>query len=160
MLNMENQEQTIQKISNIFTETMQEMAFIDVAPMDKLQNAFSPEAIAVKIEVLMPYTGDLVIVFEKDLAKEFAVNVFGESQLSQLHEPVTDAASEFMNVIIGKIFAAFAPDLLFELGLPKLISPQIDASPYLAQHYVNPEGKQMTFYFRLDRLIAAFHQVK
>lgn len=154
---MQNKEVINQKISELFIQTMQEMAFVDVALSSK-NVAVPTDAVAVKLEVLMPYSGDLVITFEKDLAKEFAINVFGAEQIKELQDPVLDAASEFLNVIIGKIFAEFAPDLLFELGLPQTITnpKAIDPSPYLVHSYISPEGKNIIFYFRLDRLINAF----
>jgi len=158
-INMEKNELVIHKMAEIFVETMQQMAFIDIAPVEK-KFSFSQEALAVKLEVLMPYTGDLIVVFDKDLAKEFASNVFGEAQINLINEPLADATSEFMNVIIGKIFAVFAPDMLFELGLPKSISAVFDSSPYVVQSYVSPEGKNMAFYFRSDRLLAAFEHEK
>ena len=155
---MQSKEQINLKIADLFAETMQDMAFIDVT-LGTGKCQINPDAVAVKLEVIMPYSGDLFIAFDRDVAKEFAMNVFGEAQFVELQDPVMDASSEFLNVIIGKIFSAFAPNLLFELGLPQVMNrpDKLDASSYdVTQHYITPEGKNIIFYFRLERLISAF----
>ncbi len=158
-LDMQNKDQINAKITDLFVETMQDMAFVDVT-LGTGEYKIARDSIVVKLEVIMPYSGDLLIAFDRDVAKEFAMNVFGEAQFVELQDPILDASSEFLNVIIGKIFSAFAPNLLFELGLPQVINnpDKINASSYdVTQHYITPEGKSIIFYFRLERLISAFN---
>ncbi len=144
------------KISEVFIKTIQDMAFIDMIRSDK-ENQAHQGAQRFRIEVLMPYCGDFVIIFDQGLAEEFALNVFGPQTFKELENPIADATSEFLNVLIGRIINVLSPEMLFELGLPQVFSETEHLGEYSGQKFISPENKLASFYFKPERLMSAFH---
>ena len=138
---------TANAIVDVFIETMESMAFVDVLPTDKVPNFKNP--IVVRMGIMMPYMGDVVIVFSENLANLLIDNLLGEGA-EDSDQALLDATGEFLNVYVGKLLDVLHTDILFELGLPKRIEfNDIKSEDFNIVHFSDPNNFSVSLYHKL-----------
>lgn len=143
---------TKEVIDNLFVEVMSEMGFVDVVPVSDGVVIIDP--VAIKMGIMMPYLGDVVVVFSRPLAVKFAMNLSVTTEMESLEQGITDSASEFVNVFVGKLVEKLYPTVLFELGLPTRIDlSKLNKDGFVVHHYTDPENQRVSVFRK-------FHEIK
>lgn len=131
-------------IEDVFIETMSEMVFVNIALTDifKVNNPVS-----VKMSILMPYLGDVVVVFSKPLYSLLSENIFGDEEYEG--DKVEDAIAEYLNVFTGKLLDKTYSDILFEIGLPEKINfNKMELDGYVPKYFIDPHGAHVALFSR------------
>lgn len=142
-------------LDNSMTSTMAEMGFIDTIP-DKsgnltLKDIESP--MAVKLGILLPFLGDMIIVAPHSVCKLFISNIYTEPIDPQDQDILKDTLAEIINIVCGKLFQIAAPDVLFELGLPEIIDPDgLDLKDYTIQFYKTAQDEHICMAHKVDKM--------
>jgi len=138
---------TNQVLADVFIEVMQGTGFVDVALAEKTY-VKGERSYVVKLDILMPYLGDLVVEFSEDVASQMVCNISGKDYNSEEgHVIYTDIVNEFLNVFAGKLFEVLAPQLLFEIGLPAQVAKSsLGLDKYEVLHFMTPEGFGVDLY--------------
>lgn len=139
-------------IQKEFIETLREVAFIEVLPYHGEDKVDIDKPVAAKMSVLMPYLGDVVIIFSQRLVDELSYNLFGKEEGSD-EDRKRDALFEFLNVYVGRVLDQIYPDVLFELGLPQ----QFDLTGFAPENFevecfVDPHESHALVYRKFSSL--------
>lgn len=144
-----NEQEAIQKE---FIETLREMAFIEVLPDHENDRIDIKRPVAAKMSVLMPYLGDVIVVFSQGLVNELSGNLFGKEE-GQSEERQRDALFEFVNVFVGRVLDQIYPDVLFELGLPQQFDLTVfNPDNFEVECFVDPHESHALVYRKFSSL--------
>ncbi len=131
-------------ISEVFIETMCDMAFVDLIPQTEID---INNPIANKMRILLPYLGDVILIFSGNLANQLSMNLHEDK------DHVEDSINEFLNIFTGKLLERLHPDVLFELGLPEASSvDEIDDKEFEILNFGNPDNDNVCVYHQLKNL--------
>ncbi|MCK5073443.1 MAG: chemotaxis protein CheX [Bacteriovoracaceae bacterium] len=134
-------------IETVFIDAIAEMFFVDVIVAEDEELSIDCPIIC-RLSILLPHWGELILVFSEDIARELIENTLG-GNVSEQKSKMVDAVGEFANVFAGKLINEISPNMLFELGLPKIIdksSFDITNSSYYAQYFQTPCKKFAVVY--------------
>lgn len=144
-----NMDHIKEQVDKAIIDTLQDSAFVDVITTDK--SGVSDNFKTVKIKILMPYAGSLLIQIDDKLLEQMIQNVYGNEFISDI-QVGTDMLGELLNVVAGKIFELIASDVLFEISLPELIENPVIPKKAHVHHFVSPQGLGLDFYRQFDSL--------
>lgn len=138
-------------IETCLINVMSSVAFTDVA-LDKKSPKVTPKSdwITLKIAVLMPFLGDVVVSMPSSLAKKLAQNMLDE--LDRGGQIEYDVVAEILNVLVGKIFCEVSPQLLFEIGLPEplVVKDEKLLMKYESYLFKTVDGENLLLYHNLN----------
>ncbi len=116
-------------------ETMQSLAFVDLIEDDPSNFDIGGDYFSLKIDILLPYLGDVWLFLDKRLSHAISQNLFQDSS----DQMIQDASSEFLNIFVGLFLQKHLPKELFELGIPS-VNTQLDIENYDLISFVSEEG--------------------
>ncbi len=134
-----------ESIKNSFIEVFSDIGFIDIEESNVFEIAQITHPISYKIPILLPFCGDLIVILSSEIAYRYVENVLCINQKSITDDDLNDSMSEFLNVVVGKIFQYHSPDALFEIGFPKRIDVSTEESykAYSHQFFITPEEERI-----------------
>lgn len=137
-------------IEEIFIETMREMVYLDVVkttvPVLDIESL-----IGHAINVVVPYRGDIVVFFSEQMIKSVGKNIFDcDHKFSK--EEFADVIGEFLNVFAGKLLDKLHPNILFEIGLPRMINyKDLSINDCTISNFADPSGGQVALIVPVDK---------
>lgn len=135
-------------IENTFIEVMESMGFDEVLPIEKVPPCQTP--FYIELKVTMPYMGNFIVAFSKELANEIVQNFFADSDSAAKEEYIRDCLSEFVNVFVGKVMQQLYPDLSFRIGIPEVIK-KIPNENFAIHSFVDPLNRAAVVYSCLEK---------
>jgi CheY-specific phosphatase CheX len=101
-------------------ETIESMTFMEVVKSERA-TPYDEHMVRLRVEILInkPFPGEMRLVLPRNLAIQFAKNMYNLTESEITEELFRDVLGEIVNIISGCLMAELIPgDQIFELGLP------------------------------------------
>jgi hypothetical protein len=122
-------EEVAKVIASCASETLQSLAFSELIITDDIVDNQIDQMIPVKIDILLPYLGDVWVLIHHEMAKLISLNLFQDTN----EEMINDSAKEYLNIFAGLLMQKMLPNDLFELGIPAIMSiPELSSYQLIA----------------------------
>ncbi len=135
---------------NATLETIESMTFIEVIKSEKT-TPYDEHMVRLRVEILInrPFPGEMRLVLPKDLAIQFAQNMYNLTESEITEKLIDDVLGEIINIISGRLMAGLVPsDQTYELGLP-LIGPDVFVQAEASSLSVEFDAEEIPFWIIL-----------